>query len=239
MPINTADEWVRALALSIEAPDRTELLARIVNSLQGRGALLFIDNCARLSAEMGALTVELLRNTDKLIVLATSQQPLNFIGERVLRLPPLRLPAIRHPTGEAELREVAGSPAVSLLLARIRDTQTEFQLTSMNTPAIANICERLDGLPLALELAAPRFAMLSPDQLLERLDERFRFLTSNIAGRDHRHRNLIALLEWSFGLLSFDEQRLLSWLAVFVQGWAVDAVTDQVERTCRQVTGCR
>lgn len=226
IPIYTADEWLRtlALSLSIEALGQTELLAKIVHSLAGRRALLLIDNCDRLSTDMGALVVELLRGTDSLKVLATSQQPLNFIGERVLRLPPLRLPTIRHPTGEAELMEVAGSPAVSLLVARIRDIQTEFRMTIRNAPAIADICERLDGMPLALELAAARFALLSPEQVLDRLDERFRFLTSNISGRDYRHRNLIALLEWSFGLLSLDEQRLLSWLAVFVQGWTVDAV---------------
>ena len=81
-------------------------------------------------------------------------------------------------------------------------------------------------MPLALELAAARFALLSPAEVLERLEQRFRFLVGNVAGRDLRHRNLIALLEWSFGLLSADEQRLLLWLGVFVQGWTVEAVID-------------
>jgi predicted ATPase len=81
-------------------------------------------------------------------------------------------------------------------------------------------------MPLALELAAARFALLSPEQVLDRLDQRFRFLVSDIAGRDQRHRNLIALLEWGYALLSPDEQRLLAWLSVFVQGWTVDAVID-------------
>lgn len=228
VPMRTADEWLRALALalSIAASGERELLGRIAHSMEGRRALLLVDNCDRLSGDMGPLIVELLRATDKLKVLATSQQQLNFVGERVLRMPPLRLPAIRHPADEAELLEVAGAPAVSLLLARIRDTQTDFKLTAENTPAIADICERLDGMPLALELAAARFALLSPNQVLERLDQRFRFLSSDVAGRDHRHRNLIALLEWSFGLLSPVEQRFLAWLGVFVQGWTVDAVID-------------
>ncbi len=115
---------------------------------------------------------------------------------------------------------------MALLLARIQDAQSNFKLTLSNAPAIAGICERLDGMPLALELAAARFALLSPEQVLERLDHRFRFLVGEVAGRDHRHRNLIALLEWSFALLSPAEQKLLAWLGVFVQGWSVEAVID-------------
>ncbi len=148
------------------------------------------------------------------------------MSERVLRLPPLELPALGQPSDENELRQIAAAPAVALLLARIRDAHSEFKLTLANAPAIAGICERLDGMPLALELAAPRFALLSPEQVLERLDHRFRFLVGEVAGRDHRHRNLIALLEWGFALLSPDEQRLLAWLGVFVQGWSVEAVID-------------
>ena len=228
VPMRAADEWLRALALalSIAASGEPELLGKIAHSLADRRALLLVDNCDRLSSDVGALIVKLLRATDQLKVLATSQQQLNFVGERVLRMPPLRLPPVRHPTTEAELREVAGTPAVSLLLARIHDAQTDFQLTAENSPAIADICERLDGMPLALELAAARFALLSPEQVLERLNQRFSFLTGDNAGRDHRHRNLVALLEWSFGLLSPAEQRFLSWLGVFVQGWVVDAVID-------------
>jgi non-specific serine/threonine protein kinase len=224
VPMRTADEWLRtlALALSIEAHGETELLAKIARSLQGRRALLVLDNCDRLSTALGALLVDLLRTTDHLKVLATSQQQLNFVGERVLRIPPLRLPAIRHPSDAAELLEVAGAPAVSLLLARIRDTQPDFKLSAHSSPAIVDICERLDGMPLALELAAARFALLSPEQVLARLDQRFRFLSGDVAGRDHRHRNLFVLLEWSFGLLSPAEQRFLAWLGVFVQGWTVD-----------------
>jgi non-specific serine/threonine protein kinase len=81
-------------------------------------------------------------------------------------------------------------------------------------------------MPLALELAAARFALLSPEQALKRLDHRFRFLVGEVAGRDHRHRNLIALLEWGYALLSPDEQRLLARLGVFVQGWSVEAIID-------------
>ncbi len=227
-PMRRADEWLQALAvaLSIAASSEREFLDNVIQALTGRQALLLLDNCDRLSSELGTLIVEILRGTDQLKVLATSQQQLNFIGERLLRLPPLGLPAISQPSSEAELTQIAAAPAVALLLTRIRDSQAEFKLTIANAPAIVEICVRLDGMPLALELAAARFALLSPAQVLERLEQRFRFLVGNVAGRDLRHRNLIALLEWSFGLLSADEQRLLLWLGVFVQGWTVEAVID-------------
>jgi predicted ATPase/DNA-binding winged helix-turn-helix (wHTH) protein len=227
-PMRRADEWLQtfALALAIAAPTEREVINKISESLAQRRALLLLDNCDRLSAEVGALAIEILRGTEHVKILATSQQQLSFISERVLRLPPLELPAVGQPSNEDELQQIAAAPAVALLLARIRDAQSEFRLTIANAPAIVGICERLDGMPLALELAATRFTLLSPEQVLERLDHRFRFLVGEVAGRDLRHRNLIALLEWSFALLSPDEQRLLAWLGVFVQGWTVDAIID-------------
>ena len=227
-PRRSAAEWLQALALSlsIAASGERELIERITQSLADRRALLLLDNCDRLSADVGALVVEILRGTEQLKILATSQQQLGFVSERVLRMPPLGLPRIGNPSDADALQEIAAAPAVALLLARIRDSQEDFSLTVANAGAIVAICERLDGMPLALELAAARFALLSPDQVLERLDSRFKFLVSGAAGRDHRHRNLIALLEWGFALLSTDEQRLLAWLSVFVQGWTVEAVID-------------
>lgn len=227
-PMRRADEWLQALALALAiAPaGERELLSKITEMFADRRALLLLDNCDRLSAEVGALAVEILRGTEQLKILATSQQQLRFVSERVLRLPPLELPVLQQPSDEYELQQIATASAVALLLARIQDVQSEFKLTLDNAPAIVGICERLDGMPLALELAAARFALLSPQQVLERLDHRFRFLVGEVAGRDHRHRNLIALLEWGFALLSPDEQRLLAWLGVFVQGWTVDAVID-------------
>jgi non-specific serine/threonine protein kinase len=227
-PMRRADEWLNALALALAiAPGgERELIVKITEIFADRRALLLLDNCDRLSAGVGALAVEILRGTEQLKILATSQQQLSFVGERVLRLPPLELPALGQPSDECELQQIAAAPAVELLLNRVQDTQSEFKLTLGNAPAIVGICERLDGMPLALELAAARFALLSPEQVLERLDRRFRFLVGEVAGRDHRHRNLIALLEWGFALLSPDEQRLLAWLGIFVQGWTVEAIID-------------
>jgi predicted ATPase/DNA-binding winged helix-turn-helix (wHTH) protein len=227
-PMRRAEEWLQALALALAiAPaGERELLDKITEIFADRRALLLLDNCDRLSARIGSLAVEILRGTELLKILATSQQQLSFVSERVLRLPPLELPVLGQPANTSELQQIAAAPAVALLLARVQDVQSEFKLTLANAPAIVGICERLDGMPLALELAAARFALLSPEQVLERLDHRFRFLVGEVAGRDHRHRTLIALLEWGFALLSPDEQRLLAWLGVFVQGWTVEAVIE-------------
>jgi non-specific serine/threonine protein kinase len=227
-PARHADEWLQglALALGIAPSDGLHLVGRVAEGLSDRRALLLLDNCDRLASAVGALVVELLRGTEHLQVLATSQHQLHFISERVLRMPPLALPAITRPSNDEELQQLAEAPAVTLLLARVRDGQAEFRLTLANAGAIAAVCERLDGMPLALELAAARFSLLSPEQVLDRLDQRFRFLVSDVAGRDHRHRNLVALLEWGYALLSPSEQRLLAWLSVFVQGFTVDAVID-------------
>jgi predicted ATPase/DNA-binding winged helix-turn-helix (wHTH) protein len=227
-PVRAADDWLQALAfsLSIAPAKRAELIEKVSQILTGRRLLLLLDNCDRLSAEVGRIVIELLRGSDHVKVLATSQQQLNFVGERILRMPPLRLPAITRPADALELGEVASADAVSLLLQRVKDTNADFDMTTANAPAIVGICERLDGMPLAIEFAAARFALLSAEQVLERLDQRFQFLMDTAAGRDHRHRNLVVLLQWSFALLSSDEQRLLCWLGVFVQGWAVGAVID-------------
>lgn len=119
--------------------------------------------------------------------------------------------------------KASGYAAVQLLLTRIRATRADFDIDAGNSAVLSEISLRLDGMPLALELAAARFTLLSPEQVLERLVQRFRFLESDSAGRDHRHRNLRSLLEWSYSLLSAEEQRLLNWAAVFVQSWSAEA----------------
>jgi non-specific serine/threonine protein kinase len=187
--------------------------------------LIVLDNCDRIATEVGTFVIELLRGADTVKVLATSQAPLNFIGERVMRLPPLALPETA-PTNQQSLERIAATPAVEMLLTRIKSHQPAFQLTEANAASVVEICRQLDGMPLALELAAARFSLLTPDQVLQRLEQRFRFLSSTAAGRDSRHQNLLALLDWSFSLLSASEQQLLRWFSVFVQGWTVETAID-------------
>ncbi|HEV2285754.1 MAG TPA: TIR domain-containing protein, partial [Steroidobacteraceae bacterium] len=226
VPLAHGTEWLQALgaALGIPAADGSKLMAQILPVLQGRQALLVLDNCDRVAAEVGTLVIQVLRGTDSLRMLSTSQAPLNFTGEQLLRLPPLALPAAD--AAHLSLEEIGAAPAVEMLVARAREVQPAFELTRANATTVAEICRRLDGVPLALELAAARFTMLSPEQVLQRLDQRFQFLRGAVAGRDNRHQNLLLLLEWSFSLLSAQEQQLLRWLGVFVQGWTMESAIE-------------
>jgi hypothetical protein len=138
-------------------------------------------------------------------------------------LPPLGLPPPPEEAESVPLDAIASAPAVELLLARARAVQPAISLGRDNVADIVEICRRLDGMPLALELAAARFAMLSPAALRERLRQRFSLLASDSAGREPRHQTMRALVEWSYGLLSAEEQRLLCWLGVFLKDWTLDA----------------
>ncbi len=223
-PMQNGVEWLHSLAAALAIPlgEVSALLSKMLPVLQSRRALLLLDNCDRIAGEVGTLVSGLLRGTEILQVLATSQKPLNFAGEQLMWLPPLALPQDSSREG-CELRDIESAPAVQMMLTRIRAAQPHFNLTAANAPTVADICRRLDGMPLALELAATRFALLSPEQVLQRLDHRFRFLRGDTAGREARHRNLLAMLDWSYSLLSSEEQRLLSWLSVFLQGWTMEA----------------
>jgi non-specific serine/threonine protein kinase len=221
-------EWLRALAamLGISGKCHAELIAGLSEELKSRRLLLLLDNCDRVAAAVGAIAVELLLQTEHLKFLATSQQQFDCVGERVLRLPPLTLPDADVEITAATLSAIIETPAVALLLERIQAIQPNFVLTLQNAVDIVGICRQLDGMPLALELAATRFALLSADQVLTRLQNRFRFLVGEVGGRDSRHQTLTALIEWSFALLSAGEQRLLCWLGVFVRGWSIDIAED-------------
>ena len=222
-PMQNGAEWLHALAAALAIPlgEVPELLSKMLPVLQSRRALLLLDNCDRIAGEVGTLVSGLLRGTEALQVLATSQKPLNFVGEQLMWLPPLAVPQDAS-DGRSEPRDIESTPAVQMLLTRIRAAQPYFSLTAANVPTVAEICRRLDGMPLALELAATRFALLSPQQVLQRLEHRFRFLTGDTAGRDPRHRNLLAMLDWSYSLLSGEEQQLLRSLGVFLQGWTLE-----------------
>jgi len=220
-PVQAPSQWVESLgtALSIHPGEYERTRRDILRYLSDRNLLLILDNCERIAPELGGLVLEVLHHCAQARVLATSQRPLNYLGERLFRLPALALPRIAHPANDIELAEARCASAVALLLRRIEAVEPSFELHLGNAPAIIQLCQRLDAMPLALEFAAPRFAMLSPEQVLERLQQRFAFLVSNAAGRDSRHRNLQAVLSWAYALLAAGEQRLLAWLSVFVQGW--------------------
>jgi non-specific serine/threonine protein kinase len=223
-PIGHAAEWLNMLAaaLAMPAAPPEALVPQLGAMLQDRTALIVLDNCERVAADLGSLVFQLLRATHALRFLTTSQRPLNLTGEQSLRLPPLQVPA-SETCAEMTPEKAGAYAAIQLLLMRIQAARPDFDIDEGNAAVLSEISLRLDGMPLALELAAARFTLLSPQQVLERLVQRFRFLESDSAGRDHRHRNLSGLLEWSYGLLSAEEQRLLNWTAAFVQSWSTEA----------------
>ncbi|MFS8136817.1 MAG: ATP-binding protein [Thermomonas sp.] len=194
-----------------------ELIARLGDLLATRQALLVFDNCERIAGPLGEALATLLATCADLHVLVTSQRRLNCAAESLYSLPLLEVP----PHGElnssddiACLTEVA---SVQLLLTRSRACASSFVLTSANANAVAEICRRLDGLPLALELAAARLRLLSPEQLLSRMDDCLLGLAEANPARPARHQTLHTLIAWSFALLSGHEQCLLKGVSVFLE----------------------
>ncbi len=202
-----------------EHPTRP-LLHVVVGKLSNKSMLMVIDSCEQLIVEAARVVTALLEGCPTLRVLATSREPLQVRGEQSWSVPPLELPDI-----EAETSVVAAGQidAVKLFVERAQESQAAFELNEANVDEIVTICRRLDGIPLALELAAARLRMLSPRQLLERLDDRFAVLTEAGRTRPVRQQTLLATLGWSYDLLSDAEQTLLRRLAVFDGGFTLDA----------------
>jgi predicted ATPase/DNA-binding SARP family transcriptional activator len=178
--------------------------------------LLVLDNCEHLRASCEELAGSLLRNCAGLRILATSREPLRLPGEKAWRVPPLEVPG----ADDATARDAA---AVQLFAERAGDTLPGFALTDAVLPAVARICRRVGGLPLAVELAAARIAVLPAEQLADRLDDMFRVLTSRSASMLPRQRTLRGMMDWSYELLSGRERRLFDGLAVFAGGFTLDA----------------
>ncbi|MER6758430.1 BTAD domain-containing putative transcriptional regulator [Micromonospora echinofusca] len=199
-----------------------EPMDRLLAALRDRRMLLLLDNCEHVVTPVARLAERLLGAAADLRVLATSREPLGIPGEVVLPVPPLALP---EPGADAE--QIAVAPAVRLFVARARATEPGFTIDQRNTDTIATICRRLDGVPLALELAASRLPVLDPGELAARLDDRFRLLSSGRRTAPARQQGLRAVLDWSWELLSPPERAVLRRLAVFADG-ATLAAAEQV-----------
>ncbi|GAA3574430.1 BTAD domain-containing putative transcriptional regulator [Nonomuraea rosea] len=193
-------------------------LGRLAGALRARRMLLVLDNCEHVVEAVAALAGALLRAAPDLRVLATGQEPLAIAGERLWPVPPLDLPA-----QDATPSGMKTSSAVALFVARAAAAAPGFELDHDNASAIAAICRRLDGIPLALELAATRVRALGVRELADRLDDRFRVLTSGRRGGPARQQTLRAMIDWSWSLLSEQEHVVLRRLAVHADGCALDA----------------
>ena len=202
-----------------EEPGRP-LAATLIDHLHDRQMLLVLDNCEHLVAACADLAGALLRSCPHLRILATSREGLEIAGERRWRVPSLTVPDPQH----LPPPELTGSyEAVRLFVARARERRADFALSAQNARAIAQICARLDGIPLAVELAAARVESLGVEGLAARLDDRFRLLTGGARDALPRQRTLRAALDWSYDLLAEQEQLLLDRLAVFAGGWTLAA----------------
>ncbi|MQY21463.1 protein kinase domain-containing protein [Nocardia macrotermitis] len=185
-----------------------------------RRCLLVLDNCEHVIAAVAELATTLLRVCPELRIIATSREPLDIRGEAVLRVPPLTTPA---PDWEASLRGLPRYDAVSLFAERAAQTVAGFEITEANKADIAGICARLDGLPLAIELAAARLRAMSPDQILERLTDRYALLTRSSRDAPVRQQTLRWSIDWSYELCTEAEQVLWQRLSVFAGGFELDA----------------
>jgi len=195
-------------------------VAALAEHLAGRHLLLVLDNCEHLVNAVAKLVDLLLRAAPGLRVLATSREALNIAGETVLPVPPLAVPQAGQPLTVAELRLF---PAVRLFAERAAQVVPGFSVTEANMAAVAGICRRLEGLPLALELAAARARVLSPEQIDARLGSRLGLLTRGGRTNPERQQTLRASIEWSYELCSGPERLLWERLSVFADGFELDA----------------
>ena len=195
------------------------LIDLVMDYLRAKQILLILDNCEHLIEACAKLCADVLHVCPELKIIASSREALGIQGETVYRVPSLSLPDPVHLTREALME----SESVRLFVERASAVQSRFSLTDQNAPSVAQICHRLDGIPLALELAAARVAVFAPEQISARLDNRFKLLTGGNRTALERHQTLRALIDWSYDLLSVEEQTLLRRLSVFAGGWTFEA----------------
>ena len=196
------------------------LLELLKSSQRNKQQLLLLDNFEQIISAAPLLT-ELLEACPYLKILVTSREVLHLRGEQQYVVPPLALPDPEHLPDEPSLAHV---PAVQLFVQRAKAITSEFLLTTDNATTITEICVRLDGLPLAIELAAARVKLLAPQALLTRLDHRLLVLTGGARDLPERQQTLHNTIQWSYDLLSEEEQRLFRRLAVFAGGFTLEAV---------------
>jgi predicted ATPase/DNA-binding SARP family transcriptional activator len=211
---------VVAKSLGIGEKSQEALAETIVDSLRGKNVLLILDNCEHLIAACAQIADALLRECPHLKILATSREPLAIAGEQVWQVPTLSVPTAL-PTREQLMLTYE---SIRLFVERARAINPGFDLTEDNLLAVLQICRRLDGIPLAIELAAARIVALSAQEIAARLDDRFNLLTHGSRTALPRQQTLRALVDWSYDLLSDAERVLLQRLTVFSGGRTLDAI---------------
>ncbi len=219
-----------ALTLGLRPTADQPLLETLQHFVPSKRLLLILDNCEHLRAACAQLAQGLLSHAPELRILATSRVGLAIAGETIYPVSGLDSPVIaggagRDGSSRLDLQELMGYDAVRLFVERARAVSPNFNLTAENAKSTVEICRRLDGLPLALELASARLNVLAVQEITARLNDRFALLTSGQrTGLEPRHHSLRATIDWSYELLSVDEQVLLQHLAVFEAGYTLDTI---------------
>jgi predicted ATPase/DNA-binding CsgD family transcriptional regulator len=208
-------------ALDLRDQAAMQPLQILVSYLEDKELLLVLDNCEHLLDAAAALVAEILRVTPGVRVITTSREPLQVPGEHVVQVPPLELPP---GDGSVTLSHLGHNEAVMLFIERAVAASGTFELTDSNQTAVVQLCRRLDGLPLAIELAAVRTRVLTAEQILERLTDRFALLTGGGRAALPRHQTLQTTIDWSYDLLSGGEQSLLRRLGVFAGRFTLEDV---------------
>ncbi len=221
-PLADADLVVQSVAtvFNVREAAGRPLLDSLIDYLKPRDLLLILDNCEHLIAAAANLAGALLRGCPHLRVLATSREPLGVAGEAAYRVPPLSRPDPARVLSAAQLGEFEAS---QLFIERAVLSNPQFAVTDRIAPAVARVVHRLDGIPLAIELAAARTKVLSVDQIATRLDDRFRLLTAGARTSLPHHQTLRAAIDWSYDLLSVPERTLFRRLSVFAGGFSLEA----------------
>jgi predicted ATPase/class 3 adenylate cyclase len=209
-----------ASVLGVKEEGGRPVIDALVKFVRDRELLLILDNCEHVVHACAELAKQLLQAGPRLKVLASSRDPLQIAGEMAYHVPTLSAP---DPNKPVTLVELTGHEAVRLFIDRASAAQPAFRVTEQNATAVADICHRLDGIPLALELAAARTRALSVEVISARLNDRFRLLVTSDRTVLPRQRTLRALIDWSYDLLPPEERLLFQRLSVFAGGWTLDA----------------
>jgi predicted ATPase/class 3 adenylate cyclase/Arc/MetJ family transcription regulator len=207
-------------ALNVQAPHNRPVLDTALAYLKRKRLLLILDNCEHVVDEARAVVAAILHACPDVRILATSREHLNIAGEQTYRMPSLSVPL----AGQAfATHEISSFGALALFADRAVSVESRFSITLENALHVADICRRLDGIPLAIELAAARVKVLSPQQLARKLDERFRILTGGDRSALPRHQTMRALIDWSYDLLRREERALFCKLSIFAGGFTLES----------------
>jgi len=208
-----------AQSLNVREVSNTSLIEVLKAHIKSKELLIVLDNCEHLIRASAQCTEQLLAACPNLRILATSIEALGLFNETTWQVPSLPLPEMQQPS----LKELQEFASIDLFVQRARAVKTSFTLTDQNATSVAQICQRLDGIPLAIELAAARIKLLSIDEIAARLDDRFSLLTTGSRTAIPRHQTLRATIDWSYDLLSEPERILLRRLSVFAGGFTLGA----------------